>query len=193
MARPSLYDRIAAKRIADEEAARLAALQAPVVEAAPEPEPQAVTPLQEGPSHFSFGGLQVSLPAHARLLAVQATVDYNGEPLTVTIKRSTVREGDVLGVLFERALQAFSAQAPGLRVIRQQGCTLLGCDAQAVDVHINAQGKAQHARLIGALVPQAGSEALQWLEVSCQIDPTQSELSGWLTHFDSLVADLAAG
>jgi len=193
MARPSLYDRIAAKRIADEEAARLAALEAPAVEAAPEPEPQAVTPLQEAPSRFSFGGLQVSFPARARLLAVQATVDYKGKPLTVAIKRSPVREGEALGALFERALQAFSAQAPGLRVIRQQGCTLLGCDAQAVDVHINTQGKAQHARLVGALVPQAGSDALQWLEVSCRIDPTQPELSDWLTHFDSLVADLAAG
>lgn len=191
MARASLYDRISAKRVADEEAARKAALDAPVVEVAPEPEPEPVTPLQEVPSSFSFSGLSLAFPETVRFLEVQATVEYKGQPLRLDIKRRNVMQGEVLETLFKRSIQAFHAQDPELRVIRQRECTLLGCAAKALDFHFNVDQTQQHARLVGALVPLVGSDAVQWLEISCLIDPAQPDLSSWLVDFDSMLVELA--
>jgi len=33
---------------------------------------------------------------------------------------------------------------------------------------------------------------LQWLEISCLIDPTKPDLSLWLADFDSMLGGLAA-
>lgn len=190
MARASLYDRISAKRIADEEAARKAALEAPAVVAAPEPEPEPVTPLQEVPSSFSFGGLHLAFPETVRFLEVQATVEYQGQPLKLDIKRRNAMQGEGLETLFKQSVQAFHAQDPELRIIRQRDCTLLGCTARALDFHFKIGHTEQHARLIGALVPLVGNDALQWLEITCLIDPTQPDLTGWLVAFDSMLLGL---
>ncbi|KWS65749.1 DcrB-related protein [Pseudomonas syringae USA007] len=190
MSRPSLYDRISAKRIADEEAARKAALEAPVVEAAPEPEP--ITPLQDAPSSFSFGGVNVAFPENTRFRDVKATIEYKGEPLTLSIKRRDVMLGQTLETLSEDSLQAFRAQDPELRIIRRRDGTLVGCDAKALDFHFKMGSTEHHVRLVGALVPLAGKDVLQWLEISCLIDPTKPDLSLWLADFDSMLGGLAA-
>lgn len=190
MARASLYDRISAKRIADEEAARKAALDAPAVVAAPEPEPDPVTPLQEVPSSFSFGGLHLAFPETVRFLDVQATVEYKGQPLRLNIKRCNAVHGEGLETLFKQSVQAFYAQDPELRLIRQRDCTLLGCAAKALDFHFKVGHTQQHARLVGALVPLEGSDALQWLEIACLIDPTQPDVTDWLVAFDSMLFGL---
>ncbi|UFI44944.1 hypothetical protein [Pseudomonas savastanoi] len=192
MERTSLYDRISAKRIADEEAARKAALEAPVVEAVPEPDPEPVTPLQDVPSSFNFGGLNLAFPESALFREIQATIEYKGEPLTLSVKRKDVMLGETLEALFESSVQAFRARDKELRIIRQRGCTLVGCAAKALDFHFKEGSAEQHARLVGALVPVAGRDVLQWLEISCLIDPTKPDLSLWLADFDSMLGGLAA-
>ncbi|KGS15725.1 MULTISPECIES: DcrB-related protein [Pseudomonas syringae group] len=192
MARPSLYDRISAKRIADEEAARKAALEAPVVEAVPEPEPEPVTPLQDVPTSFNFSGFTLAFPESMLFREIQATVEYKGETLTLSVKRKDVMQGETLEALFEHSVQAFREHDPELRIIRRRDCTLAGCAAKALDFHFKVGSEEHHARLVGALVPLAGKDVLQWLEISCLIDPTKPDLSLWMADFDSMLSGLAA-
>ncbi|GFZ69229.1 MULTISPECIES: DcrB-related protein [Pseudomonas] len=192
MERTSLYDRISAKRIADEEAARKAALEAPVVEAVPEPEPEPITPLQDVPSSFNFGGFNLAFPDGVLFRDVQVTLEYKGEPLMLSVKRRDVMQGEALEALFESSVQTFRERDPQLRIIRRRDCTLVGCTAKALDFHFKEGSAEQHARLVGALVPLAGKDVLQWLEISCLIDPTKPDLSLWLADFDSMLGGLAA-
>ncbi|MNT60791.1 hypothetical protein D3C72_1983980 [compost metagenome] len=60
-----------------------------------------------------------------------------------------------------------------------------------MDFHFSAGHEPRHGRLVGALVPVEGRDAVQWLDISCVIDPTSPGLSLWLTAFDRLLDGLA--
>jgi hypothetical protein len=192
MSRPSIYDRISARREAQEEAARLAQLAeaAKALEPVPEPEPMALA-LQEVASSFTFAGFNLQFPAGFRFLDIQTTLDYEGEPVTLKIRRRDVRARQTLEQLFEAAIQALREASPQLRVIRQRDCHVAGNPAKALDFHFNAGHEPRHGRLVGALVPIEGGNALQWLDISCVIDPTKPSLSLWLVEFDRMLDNLA--
>jgi len=192
MRRTSIYDRISAKREAQEEADRLAKLAeaAKVAEPVPEPTPEPVA-LQDVPSGFSFAGFNLQFPAGFRFCDIQTTLEHEGEPVTLQIRRRDVRAGQTLEQLFEAAILALRESNPQLRVIRQRDCHLAGSAAKALDFHFNAGHEPRHGRLVGALVPIEGSNTLQWLDISCVIDPTRPSLSLWLVEFDLMLEGLA--
>lgn len=191
MYKPSIYDRISAKREAQQEAARLAELaeQARKAEPVPEPEP-APAALQDVSSSFTFGGFNLTFPQAYRFRDIQTTLEHEGEQVTLNIRRRDVRARQNLEQLFDAAVQALREMNPQLRVIRQQDCRIAGNAAKAVDFHFNAGHEARHGRLVGALVPVIGSDNLQWLDISCVIDPTKPGLSLWLADFDRMLDGL---
>ena len=192
MSRTSIYDRISAKREAQQEAARLAELAqaASVPEPVVEPEPVPVA-LQDVASGFTFGGFTLQFPGGFRFRDIQTTLEHEGEPVTLKIRRRDVRSRQTLEQLFEAAIQALRELNPQLRVIRQRDCHMAGSPAKAVDFHFNAGHEPRHGRMVGALVPVEGSDSLQWLDISCVIDPTRPSLSQWLTDFDRMLDGLA--
>lgn len=192
MSRTSIYDRISAKREAQQEAARLAELAqaASVPEPVVEPEPVPVA-LQNVASGFTFGGFTLQFPVGFRFRDIQTTLEHEGEPVTLKIRRRDVRSRQTLEQLFEAAIQALRELNPQLRVIRQRDCYVAGSPAKAVDFHFNAGHEPRHGRMVGALVPVEGSDSLQWLDISCVIDPTRPSLSQWLTDFDRMLDGLA--
>lgn len=192
MSRTSIYDRISAKREAQQEAARLAELAqaASVPEPVVEPEPVPVA-LQNVASGFTFGGFTLQFPVGFRFRDIQTTLEHEGEPVTLKIRRRDVRSRQTLEQLFEAAIQALRELNPQLRVIRQRDCYVAGSPAKAVDFHFTAGHEPRHGRMVGALVPVEGSDSLQWLDISCVIDPTRPSLSQWLTDFDRMLDGLA--
>ncbi|MEE5154807.1 DcrB-related protein [Pseudomonas alliivorans] len=192
MVRTSIYDRISAKRIALEEAARKAEQEAPVVEVVPEPEPEPVVPLRESPSSFSFGGFNLAFPEGFRFRDIQTTVEHEGSQVMLSIKRRDVMDGQTLDSLFGASLQAFRERDPELRVIRRQDSSLAGSPAKTLDFFFKVGTAEHHARLVGAVVPVTEQGVEQWLEVSCLVDPVNPQLSLWLTDFDRMLDRLAA-
>lgn len=192
MTRTSIYDRISAKRIALEEAARLEQQNAPVVEQAPEPEPLPVVALQGTPSSFNFGGFNLAFPAGFNFRDIQTTIEHEGEPIILTIKRRDVAQGQNLEKLFDASVQMFRTIYPELRIIRQREYSVAGSAAKSLDFHFKIGHAERHGRLVGAIVPVAGSDEVQWLNISCVIDPTKPVLSLWLVDFDSMLEGLAA-
>lgn len=192
MTRTSIYDRISAKRIALEEAARLEQQNAPVVEQAPEPEPLPVVALQGTPSSFNFGGFNLAFPAGFNFRDIQTTIEHEGEPIILTIKRRDVAQGQNLEKLFDASVQMFRTIYPELRIIRQREYSVAGSAAKSLDFHFKIGHAERHGRLVGAIVPVAGSDEVQWLNISCVIDPTKPVLSLWLVDFDSMLDGLAA-
>ncbi|TDF86148.1 hypothetical protein [Pseudomonas sp. H9] len=192
MSRPSIYDRISAKREAQQQAARLATLEVaasvPVPLPEPEPEPAA---LQDVASGFTFGGFNLQFPVGFRFRDIQTTLEHEGEPVTLTVRRRDVRSRQPLEHLFEAAIQALRELNPELRLIRLRDCHLAGSAAKALDFHFNAGHEPRHGRLVGALVPVEGCDAPQWLDISCVIDPTIPGLSLWLAEFDRMLDGLA--
>lgn len=192
MYKPSIYDRISAKREAQQEAARLAELaelaSKPEPMTKPEPAPAA---LQDVSSSFVFGGFKLAFPEGYRFRDIQTTLEHEGEQVTLSIRRRDVHARQALGQLFDAAIQALREVNPQLRVIRQQDCRIAGNEAKVVDFHFNAGHEARHGRLVGALVPVTGSDNLQWLDISCVIDPTKPGLSLWLADFDRMLDGLA--
>lgn len=192
MIRTSIYDRISAKRIALEEAARLEQQNAPVVEQAPEPELVPVVALQGTPSSFNFGGFNLAFPAGFNFRDIQTTIEHEGEPIILTIKRRDVAQGQNLEKLFDGSVQTFRTIYPELRIIRQREYSVAGNAAKCLDFHFKIGHAERHGRLVGAIVPVAGSDEVQWLNISCVIDPTKPALSLWLVDFDSMLEGLAA-
>lgn len=192
MTRTSIYDRISAKRIALEEAARLEQQNAPVVVSAPEAEPVAVVALQDTPSSFNFGGFNLAFPAGFHFRDIQTTLEHEGEPITLTIKRRDVMRGQNLQQLFDAGVQTLRTIYPQLRIIRQRDYSVAGSAAKCLDFHFKIGHAERHGRLVGAIVPVAGSDEVQWLNISCVIDPTKPALSLWLIDFDSMLEGLAA-
>ncbi|AXM95798.1 hypothetical protein ACU5P1_18050 [Pseudomonas plecoglossicida] len=190
--KPSIYDRISAKREAQEEAARLAKLAeaAKALEPVPEPEPVPVA-LQDVASAFTFAGFNLQFPTGFRFRDIQTTLEHEGEPVNLQIRRRDARDGQRLEQLFEAAVVALRESNPQLRVIRQRDCHLAGSAAKVLDFHFNAGHEPRHGRLVGALVPTEGSNALQWLDISCVIDPSRPVLSLWLVEFDLMLDGLA--
>jgi len=192
MYKPSIYDRISARREAQEEAARLAKLAeaAHVPESVPTPEPVPAV-LQDVASGFTFAGFNLQFPVGFRFRDIQTTLEHEGEPVSLSIRRRDVRARQPLEQLFERAIEALREMSPQLRVIRKRDCHLAGNPAKVVDFHFNAGHEPRHGRLVGALVPIAGSESLQWLDISCVIDPSKPGLSQWLAEFDRMLDGFA--
>lgn len=190
MYKPSIYDRISAKREVQQEAARLA--EQAELAGKPEPEPEPVPAgLQDVSSSFTFGGFDLAFPEGYRFRDIQTTLEHEGEQVTLNIRRRDARARQTLEQLFDAAIQALREMHPQLRVIRQRDCRLAGNAAKAVDFHFNAGHEARHGRLVGALVPVTGSDKLQWLDISCVIDPTKPGLSLWLADFDRMLDGLA--
>ncbi|WP_212627204.1 DcrB-related protein [Pseudomonas sp. PP3] len=192
MTRVSLYDRISEKRIAQEEAERLAQQNAVLAQPEPEPEPAPVVALQDTPSHFTFAGFNLAFPAGFHFREIQTTIEHEGEPVSLTIKRRDVQQGQTLEQLFEAALQAFREDHPDVRIIRQRDVNVAGSAAKSADLHFKSGHADRHARLVGALVPVAGREDMQWLSIGCEIDPARPALSLWLVDFDGMLDGLAA-
>ncbi|SEI46928.1 MULTISPECIES: DcrB-related protein [unclassified Pseudomonas] len=190
MTRTSIYDRISERRLALEEAARVEQ-QNPLPVAEPEPEPEPVVPLRDVPSRFSFGGFDLSLPDSFRFRDIQTTIEHDGEPVVLTIKRRDVREGATLDVLLQDAMQTFRKLYPQLRVIRERDCSLAGSPAKAVDFHFTMGHAERHGRLVGGIVPVADGQTSQWLSLSCVIDPVKPSLSLWLVDFDNMLSGMA--
>ncbi|EJM72180.1 DcrB-related protein [Pseudomonas sp. GM55] len=191
MTRVSLYDRISEKRIAREEAERLAQQNALIVQPEPVPEPEPVVALQDTPSSFTFGGFNLAFPTGFNFREVQTTLEYQGEPVSLMIRRLDVQQGQTLEQHFEAAMQALHQEHPDLRIIRQRDVSVAGSAAKAVDVHFKSGHADRHARLVGALVPVAGRDDGQWLSIACEIDPARPALSLWLADFDGMLDGLA--
>lgn len=191
MSRTSIYDRISAKREAQLEADRLAkqvqADSVPEPESEPDPVPVA---LQSVASSFTFGGFNLQFPAGFRFRDIETTVEHEGEPVTLKIRRRDVRARQSLEQLFEAAVVALRESNPQLRVIRQRECLVAGSPGKALDFHFTVGHEPRHGRLVGALVPLQGSGGAQWLDISCMIDPTKPGLSLWLADFDRMLDDL---
>nr|WP_314531231.1 hypothetical protein [uncultured Pseudomonas sp.] len=192
MTRTSLFDRISAKRIALEEAARLEQQNAPIVEAEAEAEPVPVVALQDAPSSFNFGGFNLAFPSGFNFRDIQTTIEHEGEPIILTINRRDVAQGQNLENLFDGSVQSFHRIYPQLRVIRQREYSLAGNAAKCVDFHFKIGHAERHGRLVGAIVPVVGRDEVQWLNISCVIDPTKPVLSLWLVDFDSMLEGLTA-
>jgi len=191
MYKPSIYDRISAKREALEEEARLAQLAKAAK--APEPQPEAEpvpVALQDGASSFTFGGFNLLFPAGFRFRDIQTTLEHEGEPVSLKIRRRDAPTRQTLDQLFAASTQALRESNPTLRVIRQRDCSLAGHAAKALDFHFSVGHEQRHGRLVGALVPVDGHDKLQWLDISCVVDPSRPALSLWLIEFDSMLAGL---
>ncbi|MFJ4065648.1 hypothetical protein ACIPW4_10155 [Pseudomonas sp. NPDC089996] len=192
MYKPSIYDRISARREALEEEARLAKLAeaAKALEPVPEPEPIPVA-LQDVASGFTFGGFNLQFPAGFRFRDIQTTLEHEGMPITLNIRRRDVGARQTLEQLFDEAIQALRELNPQLRLIRQRDGLVAGNPAKALDFHFNAGHEPRHGRLVGALVPAEGRDTAQWLDISCAIDPSKPGLSQWLAEFDRMLDGLA--
>lgn len=189
--RPNLYDRLSADRIAKEKAAQVAQLEAAALEAERQAAPVAPAILQEASSCFTFGGFQLDFPDGFRFRDIQTTLEHDGEPVTLNIRRRDVREGQTLDQLFEDSLQALLRVNPQVRFVRRSDANLAGSPAKTLDFQFTIDHEQQHGRLIGALVPVAGRDYPQWLEISCAIDPAKAGLSHWLLQFDRMLDGLA--
>lgn len=194
MYKPSIYDRISAKREALEEAARVARLAEPVQMPVPVPEPEPVrAALQDVASGFTFAGFNLQFPPGFRFRDIHTSIEHEGEPVSLSIRRRDVRVSQPLEQQFEEAIQALRQVTPQLRVIRQRDCQLAGNPARVLDFHFNAGHEPRHGRLVGALVPVTGTQALQWLDISSVIDPSKPGLSQWLAEFDRMLDGFALG
>ncbi|VVO36377.1 hypothetical protein PS712_05438 [Pseudomonas fluorescens] len=191
MIRTSLYDRISEKRIAQEEAARIEQSSAPVIEPEPEPEPEPVVALEDTPSSFTFAGFNLVFPTGFHFREIQTTVEHEGEPVSLTIKRRDVQQGQTLDQLFQAAVQAFREEHSDVRIIRQRDVSVAGSAAKSADLHFKSGHADRHARLVGALVPVAGRDTVQWLSIACEIDPARPALSLWLVEFDGMLDGFA--
>ena len=147
--------------------------------------------LQDTPSSFSFGGFNLAFPAGFNFREVQTTLEHQGEPISLTIKRRDVQQGQTLEQLFEASVQAFRREHPDVRIIRQRDVSVAGNAAKSVDLHFKCGHADRHARLVGALVPVAGRDDGQWLSIACEIDPARPTLSLWLVDFDGMLDGLA--
>jgi hypothetical protein len=147
-------------------------------------------PLRDTPSRFSFGGFDLSLPEGFSFRDIQTTIEHEGEPVVLTIKRRDVREGATLSGLMDEAMQTFRKLYPQLRIIRERDCTLAGSAAKAVDFHFTMGHAERHGRLVGSIVPVAERQASQWLSLSCVIDPVKPSLSLWLVDFDNMLSGM---
>ncbi|WP_207870027.1 DcrB-related protein [Pseudomonas sp. 51_B] len=196
MYKPSIYDRISARREALEEQERLAKLAEAdqAASAKPEQEPEAVpvpVALRNVASGFTFCGFHLQFPGGFRFRDIQTTIEHEGELVTLNIRRRDVRAGQDLEHLFESAVRSLRESNPQMRVIRQRDCHVAGSPAKVLDFHFKAGQQPRHGRLVGALVPVEGSEMPQWLDIACVIDPTSSGLSQWLAEFDRMLDGLA--
>lgn len=194
MYKPSIYDRLSARREALEEQARLAKLaeEASVPELLPEPEPVAVSAVMpSAPSGFTFAGFTLQLPLGFDFREIQTTLEHEGASVTLNIRRRDARGGQTLEQLFDEAIKALRALNPYLRVIRQRDCHLAGSPAKVLDFHFQNGHEPRHGRLVGALVPVEGEQLPQWLDLFTVIDPTKPGLSQWLAEFDRMLDGLA--
>lgn len=188
--RPNLYDRLSADRIAKEKAAQAAQLEAAALEAERQAAPVPPAALQNASSCFTFGGFQLEFPDGFRFRDIQTTLEHDGELVTLTIRRRDVRQGQTLEQLFDDSLQSLLRINPQVRFVRRSDASLAGNPAKAQDFQFTTDHEQRHGRLVGALVPVAGRDYPQWLEISCAIDPAKAGLSQWLLQFDRMLDGL---
>lgn len=194
MYKPSIYDRLSARREALQEQARLAELveEASVPETIAEPEPVAMPAVMDSVrSSFTFAGFTLDIPMGFNFREIQTTLEHEDASVALTIRRRDVRRGQLLEQLFDEAIEALRSLNPQLRVIRQRDCFLAGSPAKVLDFHVQLGHEPRHGRLVGALVPVEGDQLPQWLELSTVIDPTKPGLSQWLAEFDHMLNGLA--
>ncbi|MDH0747881.1 hypothetical protein N5D61_16215 [Pseudomonas sp. GD03842] len=193
MSRTSMYDRISERRLALEAAARAEQqAAASVIEPEPQPDPEPVVPLRDIPSSFSFGGFDLRFPEGFNFRDIQTTIEHEGEPIVLTIKRRDLHEGATIDGLLDEAIQTFRKLYPQLRVIRERECMLAGSVAKVVDFQFTMGHAERHGRLVGGIVPVEARHTPQWLSLSCVIDPAKPSLSLWLVEFDNMLAGMAA-
>ncbi|RMO90383.1 hypothetical protein ALQ32_05632 [Pseudomonas syringae pv. tagetis] len=194
MTRPSLYDRISERRLANEalareEAERAAAQRELDLIQAAIPVPQ---PLLDAPCSFNFGGFHFGFPEGFRCSAIEATVHVEGEPIVVSIQRRDVPEVANLAEAFDEAVKALKPLHGEVQIIRNYETLLAGNAALGLDFHFREGFEERHGRLIGAIVPVADHNQRQWLSVGCVIDSEKPALTTWLLDFDSMLEGLTA-
>lgn len=167
MYKPSIYDRISARREAQEEAARLAKLAeaAHVPEPVPTPEPVPAV-LQDVASGFTFAGFNLQFPVGFRFRDIQTTLEHEGEPVSLSIRRRDVRARQPLEQLFERAIEALREMSPQLRVIR----------------NVIATWPATPPKWwIFTSMPATSPATVAWSARWCP-SPAASHCNGWISH-----------
>ncbi|WP_244160358.1 hypothetical protein [Pseudomonas graminis] len=191
--RTSMYDRISEQRLAREalekQQADQALAEAEALALAPIVVP--VVPMTESPSSFNFGGFNFAFPGCFSIQNLTLTLDQNGEPVEVSVRRRTVSEQQTLELLFDEAIAALRQSHPQMRIIRKRECLLAGSPALALDYRFNVGHSDHHGRFVAGLVPHAGGIAPQWLSIGCKVDPNSEALSQWLLQFDQMLDGLA--
>jgi hypothetical protein len=189
--RTSIYDRISEKRLAQEEAERIALEQAaaePVIEVIEVAPP---APLQDIPSSFNFGGFNFAFPEGLAFSDISAIAHLDGEEIAISVQRRSVPEERTLAQGFAEACEELQQRYLEMRVVRQRESSLAGNPAMTLDFTFRVGHEERHGRLIGAMVPLAGRNERQWLGVSCVIDPDKPALAGWLLDFDDMLTGLS--
>lgn len=171
------------------EAAAKAAAEAAALALAPKPVP--VTEMRSQPSRISLGGFSFKLPAGFAFHDVDMSIECDGQPVTLKIKRRELSETDELAPLFDAEVDAACQSYADLRIIRRYDCLFGGSEAKAVDFSFMAGAQNRHGRLVGAIVPLLGADQRQWLSVLCVMDASQPSLATWLIHFDDMLAAVA--
>ncbi|MGN2434016.1 hypothetical protein [Pseudomonas syringae] len=192
MDRPSLYDRISAKRLADEALAREEALRAanapPIV---PEPEPVPVLPLQLTCNEITIAGLKLVMPQRVNFQEASITLEKDGHPVTLSIARRPVRDDLTLDRYTELYVADLRKTHPDIDILRQRDCLLAGNAAVALDYVLSAGRDLRHGRAINAITAAENGDK-QWLCISTMIDPDTAELADWLIDFDAVLDAIVA-
>lgn len=186
-----MYDRISERRLAQEAAEREAAEKAAFEAANPPPSAPIVVPLQKVASTFGFAGLALTFPQGFEFHDIETTLYRDGEPVKVSIQRRASADGDTVESHLEKAATQLALVHPQWQVICRRDCLLAGSRAVMLDFHFKAGFAERHGRLVGGLLPVAGTSDKQWLSICTAIDPTKPGLSLWLLEFDGMLQGLA--
>jgi len=182
----SIYDRLAQRRQASETPAEQSP---PSPEAAPLEPPPVPGPLRAGPNGITLAGLPLAFPEAYAVRGIEVTLERNGRPLALGLKKRAAPEQIGLDQAMDSLLASLEKRHPDLLVVRRAERQLAGHPAQQVDYHYRDGQQARHGRVVGALLPQAGGQR-QWLSLSTVLDPDQAELAEWLIDFDAMLDEL---
>lgn len=193
MVRTSFYDRISEKRLADEARARVEAQRLadapPVI---PEPDPVPVLPLQLTRNELKVAGLTLVMPQGVKFRDIDITLEKEGHPITLTVKRRPVH----LELALERSASLYVENLhkihPGINIVRQRDCLLAGSPAVALDFVYPSGQHLRHGRAINAIISAVDGNDRQWFSVSTAIDPDKAELAEWLIDFAAVLEAIVA-
>ncbi|SDK89162.1 protein of unknown function [Pseudomonas delhiensis] len=182
----SIYDRLAQRRQTPEPAPEQPP-QAP--EAAPPCPAPAAGLLREGANGVTLAGLLVALPEAYGVRGIEVTLERNGRPLALGLKKRPAPEQLGLDQAMDSLLASLEKRHADLRIVRRAPRQLAGHPAQQVDYLYRDGQQARHGRVVGALLPLAGGPR-QWLSLSTVLDPNPAELAEWLIDFDAMLDEL---